>query len=235
MVSHLLVHPRKGFAMPAASSSAPISCRGSAGRRVERARAVRPLVLLIGLSFAFPVLGEPARPNTEDVPAATQYVQKIIGGMVAVSQQTTRERRAFYENLLANEIDWSEAAVRALGPRSAMLDPADRRKLADWARDAVLGEDVVMDFVQNLIFHACAITSRNPEEKGVAIRISCSVFGNVPNFSARLFVARRGERFQIADVGYIEISLMEELGDALFDRDAVAKHGVRVEGVSVRK
>jgi hypothetical protein len=221
--------------MPAASTSAPISCRGATGRWAEWARTARYLMLLIGMSFAPPVLAEPARPSTEDVSAATQSVQKLIGGMVAASQQTTRELRAFYENLLANEIDWSEAAVQALGPRSAMLDPADRRKLADWARDAVLGEDMVMDFVQNLVFHACAITSRNPEQKGVAIRISCSVFGNVPNFSARLFVARRGERFQIADVGYIEISLMEELGDALFDRDAVTKHGVRVEGAPVTK
>lgn len=196
----------------------------SAARRMARCTVLLGCMLLE--SFA-------AAANTpsaaDDLVAATQYVQGLLNGMVAVSERPTRERRAFYENFLRNEIDWNAAGIRALGTKWSALGTDERRKLAEWARDSVMGEESVMEFIQNLIFRGCFITSRSAQNEGSAVRFSCVQFGNIPNFSLRLHVARRSERFQIIDVGYVGISLMEELGDAMLDHDSVARHGVNVE------
>lgn len=165
---------------------------------------------------------------TGDAVGAVNFVQSMIDGMVQVSKRPTRDRRAFYESLLKNDIDWNGPAMRALGPSWSALAVDERRKLADWSRDALLGEDSVMEFIQNLIFHYCVITGRRAEADGATVRFSCGRFGNEPNFSLRLQVLRRGDRFQIVDVGYIGISLIEAMGEALLEPDAVAKHGVKV-------
>lgn len=185
--------------------------------------------MLVGLLVAAPIGPAPALAAAEEVLPAAQYVQRIINGMVEVSRRPTRERRAFYEDMLRNQIDWNAPAMHALGSRWSMLGPDDRRRLAEWSRDALLTEDSVMEFIQNLIFTYCLITGRSPRDDGATVRISCGRFGNEPNFSVRLLVQRRGERYQIVDVGYVGISLIEALGEALTDPDAVAKHGVRIE------
>ncbi len=187
------------------------------------------MAMLIGLLVSAPIRFAPAEAATEEILPAAQYVQTIINGMVEVSRRPTRERRAFYEDMLMNQIDWNAPAMHALGSRWSTLDPADRRRLAEWSRDALMGEDSVMEFIQNLIFTYCLITGRSPQADGATVRISCGRFGNEPNFSVRLLVQRRGERYQIVDVGYVGISLIEALGEALFDPDAVAKHGVRID------
>ncbi len=202
--------------------------RSAKSRGASPARVACSIGLLLGLSLAAPIGHAPALAASEEVLPAAQYVQTIINGMVDVSRKPTRERRAFYEDMLMNQIDWNAPAMHALGSRWAALDPADRRKLAEWSRNALLGEDSVMEFIQNLIFTYCLITGRSPESEGANVRISCGRFGNEPNFSVRLLVQRRGERYQIVDVGYVGISLIEALGEALTDPDAVAKHGVRV-------
>lgn len=212
------------------SYATPIGRPVSGGAtRVRRTCIALGIAMLIGLLVATPIRSAPALAAAEEVLPAARYVQTIINGMVEVSRRPTRERRAFYEDMLMNQIDWNAPAMHALGSRWSTLEPDDRRKLAEWSRDALLGEDSVMEFIQNLIFTYCAITGRSPDGEGATVRFTCGRFGNEPNFSVRLLVQRRGERYQIVDVGYVGISLVEALGEALLDPDAVAKHGVRVE------
>lgn len=189
------------------------------------------------LVFLALVLAGLFMPGTADAAEdANQYVRKLLTSMVDVSKQSTRDRRAFYEQFLSNEIDWSGPAVRALGSRWQTLPDEDRRKLAEWSRDSVLGTTSVMNFVQNLIFQSCAITSRSQQsERAASMRIACTRFGGEPNFVVRFDVMRPGGSFQIADVGYNGISLREELSKEILKEDAVAKHGVRVDAIAVKQ
>jgi ABC-type transporter MlaC component len=167
---------------------------------------------------------------------ANQYVRKLLSDMVDVSKHPTRDRRVFYEKLLANEVDWSGPAVKALGSRWQTLPEDDRRKLAEWSRDSVIGTDSVMTFVQNLIFQSCAITSRSQQsESGASMRIACTRFGGEPNFVVRFDVTRPSGAFQITDIGYNGISLREELSKEILKEDAVAKHGVRADAIAVKQ
>jgi len=158
-----------------------------------------------------------------------QYVQNLIADMVAVSKLPTADRRKFYVQVLSQQIDWNGPAVQALGERWTGMSASDHQKLADWARDAVIGASGVMEFIQNLIFHSCAILGRGQENSGLAsIRIGCSRFGNEPNFLVRLDIERKDQGFRIEDVGYVGISLRDELSKEILKPDAVQKHGVQV-------
>jgi len=192
---------------------------------------MRVVLFVVGLLLAAAATPAPASASED----ATQYIRRILSDMVDVSKHSTRDRRVFYEKFLSTEIDWSGPAVRALGPRWQTLPDDERRKLAEWSRDSVLGTDSVMTFVQNLIFQSCAITSRSQQADGASVRISCTRFGGEPNFVVRFEVMRPGTAFQIADVGYNGISLREELSKEILKEDAVAKHGVRVDTVAVKQ
>lgn len=162
---------------------------------------------------------------------ASQYVHSLAADMVAISKRPTAERRAFYDKFLAGEVDWNGPAVLALGQaRWAALPESDRRKLADWARDALMGYEAAMRFIQNLIFQSCAVSGGRGGAS--SIRISCTRFGNEPLFGLRFEVAKRSEGFKIADIGYIGISLREQLAKEIFKEDAVQEHGVHVDGIA---
>jgi ABC-type transporter MlaC component len=165
---------------------------------------------------------------------AVQYVRELLAGMLAVSKRPTKERRAFYERFLSEEIDWHGPAKLALGPRFAALSAEDRAKLAEWSRKSVLGHDGVMQFVQNLVFQSCGISSKDVGAEVSSIRINCTRFGADPNFTVRFEVARQGPGYRIADVGYIGISLREELGKEIFKKDAVAEHGVQAGAIAAK-
>ncbi len=175
------------------------------------------------LATAAPPFARPA--VAQEQPQA--YVQRMMGEMVAVSKKPTAERRAYYVKLLAEDIDWSVPAVRALGPRYDALAEADRKKLADWSRDSVLGTQSVMEFLQNMIFQSCAIASRSTEGARASYRIQCQRFGGEPPFQARFELMPRGSKLMIVDVGYVGISLSEELAKEIVKPDAVAEHGVQ--------
>ena len=179
---------------------------------------MRALMVLFGLLIA-----TPARADDP-----VQYVQRIMVDMVAVSKRPTPERRAYYIGLLTKEVDWTGPAIQALGTRWSGLGEPERRKLADWSRDSVLGTDSVMQFIQNLIFQSCAIASKSVAEDGASVRVNCVRFGHDPQFQVRFDVARRGERFRIVDIGHIGVSLREELGKEILKPNAVAEHGVQV-------
>lgn len=165
---------------------------------------------------------------------AGQYVQNLVADMVAISKRPSAERRAFYNNFLAGEVDWNGPAVQALGQaRWAALSEGDRRKLADWARDALMGYESAMRFIQNLIFQSCSVSGGGAGGSGVHIR--CSRFGNEPLFGLRFDVARQGDRFKIADIGYVGISLRESLAKEILKKDAVEEHGVRVDLAELKK
>lgn len=162
---------------------------------------------------------------------AGQYVQALAADMVAISSRPTVERRAFYNKFLAGEMDWNGPAVLALGPTQwAALPEIDRQKLADWARDALMGYESAMRFIQNLIFLSCAVSSGGKNDVSSA-RISCSRFGGEPLFGLRFEVAQRDGKYMIADIGYIGISLREQLAKEIFKKDAVEEHGVQAGGV----
>ncbi len=180
---------------------------------------MRAVMMVLGLVAASPAFADDP----------VQYVQRIVADMVQVSKRPTAERRAFYVGLLANEVDWSGPAAAALGGRFASLSEADRRRLADWSRDSVLGHDGVMSFIQNLIFQSCAIVGRSPAEDGASVRVSCVRFGQDPNFAVRFEVRRLGETFRIVDIGHIGVSLREALGKEILKPEAVAEHGVRID------
>jgi hypothetical protein len=165
---------------------------------------------------------------------AVQYVQDLLAGMMTASKSPTRDRRAFYVRFLSEEIDWTGPAKLALGHRFAALSAEDRAKLADWSRKSVLGHDGVMQFVQNLVFQSCGISGKSLGAEVSSIRINCVRFGADPNFTVRFEIVRDSQRFWIADVGYIGISLREELGKEIFKKDAVAEHGVLVETVAAK-
>jgi ABC-type transporter MlaC component len=187
------------------------------------------LSLLMSLPLGPSVMADPAPTPSTDAAGAVQFVKTMINGMIDISKHPTRERRAHYESLIANAIDWDGPAKRILGASWSALSAEDRRKLADWSRDVLLDADFVMEFIQNLIFPSCVITGRSPEENGATVRFFCTRFGNEPNFSLRLQVQRRGDRFQIVDVSYIGISFIEAMGNALLEPEAIAKHGVHIE------
>ena len=192
---------------------------------------MRAVVLLMGALVACSIAAPVGA--AED---ASQYVRKLLNDMVDISKQSTRDRRVFYERFLTNEVDWRSPAIRALGARWQTLPEDDRRKLADWSRDSVIGTDSVMTFIQNLIFQSCAITSRSQQsEEGASIRIACTRFGSEPNFVVRFEVVRPAGAFQIIDIGYNGVSLREELSKEIFKEDAVAKHGVRPEAIVVKQ
>jgi hypothetical protein len=190
------------------------------------ARAILLLSLIAPLIAMQPAAAAP--PPGGDASAAVRFVRSMLDGMVEVSHHPTHDRRAFYESLIRNDIDWNGPAMRALGPRWSTLGPDDRRKLADWSRDSLLDAGSVMEFIQNLMFGRCDITGRDAESDGAMVRFSCSRFGNEPSFSLRMQVLRRGDRFQITDVSYVGISLIEAMGEALRKPEAVAQHGVNI-------
>lgn len=163
---------------------------------------------------------------------AGQYVQSLAADMVAISKRPTVERRAFYNKFLAVEVDWNGPAVHALGPdRWAALPESDRQKLANWARDALMGYESAMRFIQNLIFQSCAVSGGGKNEVA-SVRISCSRFGGEPLFGLRFEVAQRDDKYMVADIGYIGISLREQLAKEIFKKDAVEEHGVHVGGIA---
>ena len=166
---------------------------------------------------------------------AGQYVQGLAADMVAISKRPTAERRAFYNRFLAGEVDWTGPAVQALGPnRWAALAESDRQKLADWARDALMGYESAMRFIQNLIFQSCAVSGGSKNDVS-GVRITCTRFGTEPLFGLRFEVARQGDRFKIADIGYIGVSLRTELAKEILKEDAVKEHGVHLDGVAMKK
>lgn len=175
-------------------------------------------------------IAAPAAPARAD--DAAHYVQKLIADMVAISKLPTRDRRAFYEDFLANEIDWNGPALHALGDRWSALSDPDRRKLAEWARNSVLGHDGVMQFVQNMVFRSCAITGKNLAADTSSVRIKCLRVANDPDFIVRFEIERQGQALRIADVGYVGISLREALGKEILKADAVKEHGVQVSGIA---
>lgn len=175
------------------------------------------------LAAAAPPLVAPA--VAQETPQA--YVQRMMGEMVAISKKPTAERRAYYVKLLGEDIDWSVPAMRALGERFQALGAAERQKLADWSRDSVLGAQNVMEFLQNMIFNSCAVASRSSEGDRAAYRIQCQRFGGEPPFQARFEMAVRDGRLKIVDVGYVGVSLSEELAKEIVKPDAVAEHGVK--------
>jgi len=182
-------------------------------------RAPFAALLIAGLSFVAPA-------HASEAPLA--YVQRMLGEMVAVSKKPTAERRAYYVRLLSEEIDWTVPAVRALGQRFEALPAGDREKLANWSRDSVLGTGSVMEFIQNLILQSCSVASRSIEGERGTFRVSCARFGGEPAFAARFDLAPRGGRLKIIDIGYVGVSLSEELAKEIIKPDAVAEHGVKV-------
>ncbi|MGQ0676231.1 MAG: hypothetical protein ACT4N4_09120 [Rhodospirillales bacterium] len=193
---------------------------------------MRILFLFLGALIA--ALAAPGASPGRAAEDASHYVQKLLAEMVAVSRRPTHDRRAFYERLLGHEIDWSGPAHYALGPRFAALTESERTRLADWSRKSVLGHSGVMQFVQNLVFQSCAISGKQLGPDISSVRINCNRFGDEPNFTVRFEIARRGGGFRIVDVGYIGISLREELGKEIFKKDAVEEHGVRVDAVAIK-
>ena len=175
------------------------------------------------LAAAAPPLVGPAA--AQETPQA--YVQRMMGEMVAISKRPTAERRAYYVKLLGEDIDWSVPAVRALGDRFGSLAAADQQKLVDWSRNSVLSTQAVMEFLQNMIFQSCVIASRSSEGERASYRIQCQRFGGEPPFQARFEMAVREGRLKIVDVGYVGVSLSEELAKEIVKPDAVAEHGVK--------
>jgi len=167
-----------------------------------------------------------AGPAQAEDPVA--YVQKVMDEMVAVSTKPTADRRAYYETLLGKEVDWTGPAMQALGQRWQALGEAERQKLADWARQSVLSTSTVMGYMQNLILQSCVIAGKSVAEDGATVRMNCTRFGSDPNFQARFDVARRGDKFQIVDIGHNGVSLREELSKEILKPTAVAEHGVKV-------
>lgn len=155
------------------------------------------------------------------------YVQRMIGEMVAVSKKATAERRSYYVRLLTDDIDWTTPARRALGERFQALAEAERKKLAEWSLQSVIGTQSVMEFLQNMIFSSCAIASRSSEGEQASYRIQCQRFGGEPPFQARFELAPRDGKLKIVDVGYVGVSLSEELAKAIVKPEAVAAHGVK--------
>lgn len=183
--------------------------------------------------MALMAVPQPA-PAAQDAQDPAQYVRSLLDNMIQVSARPTPERRRFYVNMLSNEIDWNTPAMQALGGRFSALSEDDRRKLAEWSRDSVLGHDGVMNFVQNLIFRSCRITGNSRDSARASIRFHCTRAENDPEFIVRFDVEPRGQKYQITDVGYVGISLRNELSKELFKKDAVAQHGVRVDGVAAK-
>lgn len=175
------------------------------------------------LAAAAPPLARPA--IAQEQPQA--YVQRMMGEMVAVSKKPTAERRAYYVKLLAEDIDWTGPARRALGQKFEALAATDRAKLADWSRQSVLGTQSVMEFLQNMIFSSCTVASRSTEGERASFRVQCQRFGGEPPFQARFDLAPRDGRSKIVDVGYVGVSLNEELAKEIVKPDAVAEHGVQ--------
>jgi ABC-type transporter MlaC component len=181
------------------------------------------VALLLGLA-APPLVGVA---RAQEQPQA--YVQRMMGEMVAVSKKATAERRTYYVKLLGEDIDWTTPARRALGARFEALAAADRAKLADWSRQSVIGTQSVMEFLQNMIFSSCAVASRSSEGERSSYRIQCQRFGGEPPFQARFEMAPRDGKLKIVDVGYVGVSLSEELAKEIVKPDAMAEHGVKWE------
>lgn len=182
-----------------------------------------PALPMLWLAAALVALSAAAPARAQD---GAQYVRQLAVRMVEVSKKATAERRAFYVGMLRDDIDWSVPAIRALGQRYDALKAEEKQKLADWSRDSVLGTGSVMEFLQNLIFQSCAVTGGEREGGRTSMRLSCVRFGSEPNFQVRLDVAPRGGRIKIVDVGYISVSLSEELAKEITKPSAVAEHGV---------
>lgn len=183
-------------------------------------------------TFAAALLGliasiaTPVAVRAAEEPAA--YIQRMLGEMVAVSKKPTAERRAYYIQLLSEEIDWTVPAVRALGQRFEALVPSDRQKLANWSRDSVLGTNSVMEFAQNLILQSCKVADRNLEGDRGSFRVTCARFGGEPPFAARFDLAPRDGRLKIVDIGYVGVSLSEELAKEIVKPEAATEHGVKL-------
>ena len=163
------------------------------------------------------------------------YIQALAADMVAISKRPSAERRAFYERFLAGEVDWNGPAIQALGQERWQRLPEDeRRKLADWARDALMGYEAAMRFIQNLIFQSCKVSGGKGSDNA-GVHISCSRFAGEGFFGLRFDVAKQGGRFKVVDIGYIGVSLREELSKEIFKQDAVREHGVRVDVAELKK
>lgn len=188
-------------------------------------RALVPIFALATILLLAPPGAGDAR--AQEQPQA--YVQRMIGAMVEVSKKATAERRTYYVKLLSEDIDWTTPARRALGERFQALAAAERAKLADWSRDSVIGTQSVMEFLQNMIFSSCAIASRSTEGERSSYRIQCQRFGGEPPFQARFELAPRDGKLKIVDVGYVGVSLSEELAKEIVKPSAMAEHGVKWE------
>lgn len=192
-------------------------------------------LIIAGLTAAALIAGvvgaAPARAQD-----AGHYIQNIAADMVAISKRPTAERRAFYNKFLAGEVDWTGPAKQALGAnRWAALPEEDRKKLADWARDALMGYESAMRFIQNLIFQSCSVSGGAGASDVAGVRLSCSRFASEGLFGLRFEVTKQGDKFKITDIGYIGISLREELAKEIFEKDAVEEHGVKVDLASLKK
>ncbi len=195
---------------------------------------MRSRLFFVGLMIAALAVSVPGA-----IPARAQdaggYIQNLAADMVAISKRPTAERRAFYERFLAGEVDWNGPAILALGrDRWVALPDRDRQRLADWARDALLGYESAMRFIQNLIFQSCAVNGGGTGDVS-GVRISCTRFASEGLFGLRFEVAKQGDRFKIADIGYIGISLREQMAKEIFQKDAVEEHGVRVDLAELKK
>lgn len=188
-------------------------------------RALAPTFALATTLLAAPAPALIGQAAAQEQPQA--YVQRMMGEMVAISKKATAERRSYYVKLLGEDIDWTTPARRALGERFQALAEAERQKLADWSRQSVLGTQSVMEFLQNMIFSSCAIASRSSEGERASYRIQCQRFGGEPPFQARFELAPRDGRLKIVDVGYVGVSLSEELAKEIVKPDAMAEHGVK--------
>ncbi len=191
-------------------------------------RALAPTFALAMISLFAPSLAGPGlvgQASAQEQPQA--YVQRMMGEMVAISKKATAERRGYYVKLLSEDIDWTTPARRALGQRFEALAAAERAKLADWSRQSVIGTQSVMEFLQNMIFSSCAVASRSSEGERASYRIQCQRFGGEPPFQARFELAPRDGKLKIVDVGYVGVSLSEELAKEIVKPDAVAEHGVK--------
>lgn len=196
---------------------------------------MRSRLFSVGLMAAALVAGA-----SGSIPARAQdagsYIQNIAADMVAISRRPTPERRAFYNNFLAGEVDWNGPAILALGrDRWTALPEADRKRLADWAREALMGYESAMRFIQNLIFQSCSVSGGKGGNDVSGVHISCTRFASEGLFGLRFDVAKQGDRFKIADIGYIGISLREQLAKEIFKKDAVEEHGVRVDLAELKK
>ncbi len=195
---------------------------------------MRSRLLYVGLMAAALYAGVPGA-NSAQAQDVGGYIQNIAADMVAISRRPTADRRAFYNKFLAGEVDWNGPAILALGrDRWSSLPEADRQRLADWARDALMGYESAMRFIQNLIFQSCSV-SGGKGSTDAGVHISCTRFASEGLFGLRFDVAKQGDRFKIADIGYIGISLREQLAKEIFQKDAIEEHGVRVDLAELKK